>query len=378
MVCRLVGCSTVRHIDYAGVAVLSVALFCLTFALIEGQKLGWTSTPIIGLFAGAAAGIGLFMVVERRVREPLMQLDLFRSRTFSAANITGTILSFGMMGIFFLLPLFLQSIMGFSAVKAGLVMTPLSAMVVVGAPFAGRLSDRIGSRWLIFGGMLLAAGGFLLMRTPMQLDTYWPSFVIPFMVTGLGIGLVMAPMTSAVMSSAPLEKAGAASGILSTMRQMGSVLGIAVMGAVLQNRAVAYIETAAEQKLAAIPLLPDEVKRRIVDSLGDSVANMSELQTGAGMGGLPAGAEDMLAQAPPEVVDIFRELFGRELLLQEFVQAMRTTVVIAVVVLLLGALVALVIRSHVAAPVHAPAGDGLEAGTEPLYEPSKPLPEAGK
>jgi EmrB/QacA subfamily drug resistance transporter len=370
--------SSSRHIDYAGVAVLSVALFCLTFALIEGQKLGWTSTPIIGLFAGAAAGIGLFMVVERRVREPLMQLDLFRSRTFSAANITGTILSFGMMGIFFLLPLFLQSIMGFSAVKAGLVMTPLSAMVVVGAPFAGRLSDRIGSRWLIFGGMLLAAGGFLLMRTPMQLDTYWPSFVIPFMVTGLGIGLVMAPMTSAVMSSAPLEKAGAASGILSTMRQMGSVLGIAVMGAVLQNRAVAYIETAAEQKLAAIPLLPDEVKRRIVDSLGDSVANMSELQTGAGMGGLPAGAEDMLAQAPPEVVDIFRELFGRELLLQEFVQAMRTTVVIAVVVLLLGALVALVIRSHVAAPVHAPAGDGLEAGTEPLYEPSKPLPEAGK
>jgi len=362
-----------RHIDFLGVAVLSAALFCLTFALIEGQKLGWTSPTILGLFAGAAVGIGVFILVERRVREPLMQLSLFRSRTFSAANITGAILSFGMMGIFFLLPLFLQAIMGFSAVKAGLIMTPLSAMVVVGAPFSGWLSDRIGSRWLIFCGMLLAAGGFMLMRTPMRLDTDWPSFVAPFMVTGLGIGLVMAPMTSAVMASAPPEKAGAASGVLSTMRQMGSVLGIAVMGAVLQNRAVSYIESAASEKLESAPFIPAGVRQQIIDTLGSSVSNMSELRSAGGLSGMPAGMEDMLAQAPPEAAGFFQELFGRELLLGEFAHAMRTTVLVAVFVLLAGAMVALLIRSHVARPTHAEGalGDGLELLAESATSPAE-------
>ena len=170
-----------------------------------------------------------------------MQLSLFRSRTFSAGNVTGLIVSFGMMGVFFLLPVFLQAILGYSAIRAGLVLTPLAAVVIVAAPTAGALSDRVGSRWLIFSGILVAAVGFVLTGRAMSLDATWFSLVVPFMVSGFGIGMVIPPMTSAVMGSAPTEKAGQASGVLSTMRQIGSVLGIAVMGAVLQNRAVANV-----------------------------------------------------------------------------------------------------------------------------------------
>jgi EmrB/QacA subfamily drug resistance transporter len=340
--------SSVRQIDYVGVSIISAALFALTFALVEGQNFGWTSPLILGLFAVAAAGLMVFVLVERRQEEPLIQLSLFRSRTFTTANISGLILTFGMMGVFFLLPIFLQAILGYSAIKAGLLMTPLAAVVVFAAPLAGWLSDRIGSRWLISGGMLIAAFGFYLTREAMSLDGGWEPLVVPFMVSGFGIGIVMAPMTSAVMASAPIEKAGSASGILSTMRQLGSVLGIAVMGAVLQNRAVAYIGDAVGARLDPLPLIPADVKAQIVDGATSAVTNMGEMQAAGGsMGEPPAAVKDLLAQASPQALDLLREIFSRDLIMGEFVRAMQTTFLVSMVVLLMGSVVALFIRSHV-------------------------------
>ena len=343
--------SSVRQIDYLGVAVISASLFALTFALIEGQNYGWTSGVILGLFAVFAVGIVTFVMVERVQVEPLMQLSLFRSRTFTTANISGLILTFGMMGVFFLLPIFFQAILGYSAIKAGLLMTPLAGVVVFAAPASGWLSDRIGSRWLISGGMLIAALGFFLTRQAMSLDGGWEPLVLPFMVSGFGIGIVMAPMTSAVMASAPVEKAGSASGVLSTMRQLGSVLGIAVMGAVLQNRAVAYLAQAASDKLDAVPSVPAAVKQQIVDAATAAVTNMGEMRAGGGsMGEPPAGIKDMMAQVPPQVADLVREIFSRDLIMGEFVRAMKTTFLASMIVLVVGSLVALLIRSHVAKP----------------------------
>ena len=357
-----------QKVDFPGVAVLSVALFSLTFALIEGQTYGWGSTAILALFATAAVGLALFILIERRVKYPLMQLSLFRSRTFSAANVTGMILSFGMMGMFFLLPLFFQAILGYSAIKTGLVMTPMSAAVVIAAPLSGWLSDRIGSRWLIFAGMLITAFGFFLMRGQMSLDTRWPSLVIPFVISGFGIGLVMAPMTSAVMSTAPQEKAGAASGILSTMRQLGSVMGIAVMGAVLQNRVVVYVEGSVAGKLAGVPFVPDAAKQQIIDAVGSSATNMGDMAYGGGGAPqTPAAIKDLLAQVPAgmvqQVTDFFKDIFSRATIMGEYVQAMQATFMVAIVVLLLGAAVALLIRNHVAERAEAAEeGSPKEAG----------------
>lgn len=343
---------SVKQIDYPGVAVLTASLFALTFALIEGQKYGWTSGLILGLFAGAVAGFIVFLWVQRRQVQPLMDLVLFKNRTFSVTNLIALLLSFGMMGVFFLLPVFLQAILGYSAVKAGLVMTPLAAIVIVASPTAGALSDRVGSKWLMFAGMLIAALGFYLTRRVMVTEGSWSSLVLPFVISGFGIGMVMPPSTSAVMGAVHQDKAGQASGVLSSVRQIGSVLGIAVMGAVLQNRAVAYIQSGIAAKLETAPFpLPPDVKERIIKAVGSSVVNMGEMRAGGGLGAaMPEGASDLLAQLPAgaadQAADFFRNLFDLDFIMSEFARAMRTTYLFSIALMVLGGLCALALRGH--------------------------------
>ncbi len=126
--------TAVESLDLPGVGLLSASLFCLTFALIEGQKFGWSSATILGLFAGALATFVAFFLWEHRVRQPLIDFSLFRSLNFSAGNATGLLLSAAMMGAFFTIPIFLQSVLGFSAIKAGLVMAPMSVVIIFAAP----------------------------------------------------------------------------------------------------------------------------------------------------------------------------------------------------------------------------------------------------
>jgi EmrB/QacA subfamily drug resistance transporter len=358
---------SVKQIDYPGVALLTASLFALTFALIEGQKYGWTSALILGLFAAAVVVFGVFAWVQRRQVQPLMELALFKNRTFSVTNAVALFLSFGMMGVLFLLPIFLQAILGYSAVKAGLVMTPLAAIVIVASPTSGTLSDRLGPKWLMFFGMLVAGTGFFLIRRVMVTDGSWSSLVLPFVVCGFGIGMVMPPSTSAVMGSVISENAGQASGVLSSVRQIGSVLGIAVMGAILQNRAVTYIQSAVAAKLEAAPFpLPATAKAQILDAVSSSVVNMGEMRAGGGMGTtMPPQFKEMLSQLPASAADqvtaFFKELFDPQFILGEFARAMRTTYVFSIVLMVLGGLFALALTSRPAptspAPVTEPPAD---------------------
>lgn len=261
-------------IDVPGV-VLSIALLAsLCYGLIEGPKLGWTDPMVLGLFGGAALALVAFVLWERRVREPIMDLRLFASPAFSAGNAAGAILMFGMLGMFFLLPVYLQAQLGYTAIQTGLTLTPLSAAILVAAPLAGRISDRIGSRWLVFSGMGIAAMA-VFWASFLPIGAGWQWLAAPLALAGLGMGLVMPSMTSAVMAVAPHGEEGAASGILSTMRQVGGVFGVAILGAIFATTMTASMIEAASQ----IPNLPAEAVPFVTGMIEDSGSQM-------GMGGM--------------------------------------------------------------------------------------------
>jgi EmrB/QacA subfamily drug resistance transporter len=325
--------TAVETLDLPGVGLISTSLFCLTFALVEGQRYGWTSALILGLFATAAIAFAFFYVRERRIHQPLIDFTLFRDRNFFAGNVTGLLLSAGMMGVFFTIPIFLQTVLGFSALRAGLVMSPMSVVIIFAAPAAGRLSDRLGSKWIVATGMFVLAFGIALMAglTPLQ-DQLMPTtssldLLVPFILAGIGIGLSIAPVTSAVMATAPLDRAGNASGVLSTTRQVGSLMGIAILGAVLQNR----IEANIREGVLAIQGMPEAVKQRIVAGM----ASLDQLRAGA-----PQGASQMPAQARQLMEGLFKGWFT---------DAINTTFVVGVAICLAGGVAALFLRSHVGA-----------------------------
>jgi EmrB/QacA subfamily drug resistance transporter len=317
--------NTRRHIDIPGVLIVSLALFCLTFALVEGQKYGWTSVTILSLFAVAAVSFIAFIFVELRTRIPLAQLRLFRGRTFSAGNFIGMIQSFGLIGVIFLLVLFLQIVLGFSALKAGLTLLPLPLAIIVVAPFAGRLTDIIGGRWILFAGTLITALGIYLM-SDLSGVTDWTNLVLPLAVSGVGMGLVMAPTTTVVMASTPVEESGMGAGILSTTRQIGSVLGLSVLGAVLQNQLVNNVSHALSQ----IPLIPDTIRSQIVSGLQS--------------GGIGVGSINVPGTIPDSLKAQLFALFK-----DQFAHSLTTTMRVAIVAILCGTIVSLAVSSSIKA-----------------------------
>jgi EmrB/QacA subfamily drug resistance transporter len=235
-----------RKIDWAGVVISGVGIFCLVFACIEGNRLGWTSPEIVGLFVASAILLGFFVWWERRVPDPIVKIELFQNRNFTVANIIAMVVSFGMLGIFFPMTLFLQEVLDFSPIKAGLTMTPMSLMILVGAPISGRLSDRIGTRWLLFSGTAIMALGILFIIRQTSTTTTQLSLAPALIVTGIGMGMSFSPMTAAAMRDVPPRVAGSASGVLNTTRNIGQVLGIAILGSVLQTRMAIHTADALE------------------------------------------------------------------------------------------------------------------------------------
>jgi EmrB/QacA subfamily drug resistance transporter len=224
-----------QRLDVPGLATSAIGLFALTYALIEANSYGWTSTRILALFAVAAIALAAFVLLERHQRAPMLDLTLFRDSTFTGANLTMLLVSLAMFGIFFFNSLFLQNILGYSATQTGAVFLPMTMLIILVAPWAGRYSDRVGSRWLVGGGMTLVSLCLVLFA---QLDagsTFWD--ILPGLVTGgLGMALVMTPTTAAAMGAVAVDKAGVGSAVLNSSRQVGGSLGIAVMGALVATQ----------------------------------------------------------------------------------------------------------------------------------------------
>jgi EmrB/QacA subfamily drug resistance transporter len=224
-----------RTIDYVGVVLLTVALTAFVLGLIEGNEWGCGSGREIALFVTGAVATVLFLVNESRVSAPVVDFDFFRSRNFVGANTVATIISFAMMGSFFFLAIYLQDLLGYSALETGVRFLPTTVVIVIVAPLAGRVADKIGSRWpMVLGLVITAISLYLFSR--MDVSTTYNDLLPAWILLGIGIGMTMSPMSTAAMNAVPVDKAGVASGTLQMFRMMGGTIGVAATGAIFQSK----------------------------------------------------------------------------------------------------------------------------------------------
>jgi EmrB/QacA subfamily drug resistance transporter len=233
-----------RRLDIPGLVTSALALFALTYALIEGSVKGWTSPLIIGAFALAAVAAGVFGAVEARSQNPMVDLAMFRRREFSGGTGTMMIWAFGILGIYFFTSLYLQEILGFSPTKAGLAFVPMALCVAVFAVLSPRIEARAGAHRTVAFGMLLMVIGLILFAR-LGLRVGYDSLLPGFMLFGAGAGLMNVPLTNAVMHTTPAARAGVASALLNASREVAGLLGITVIGAVLRTRESAALRAGA-------------------------------------------------------------------------------------------------------------------------------------
>jgi EmrB/QacA subfamily drug resistance transporter len=236
--------SRVQSVDLPGLVTSGAGLFALSYALIEGNAHGWASGEILGLFTAAAILLAAFVVVEMRQRVPMLDLSLFKIGAFTGANLVAMLVSLGMFGVFFFVSLYIQNILRYSPTQAGAMFLPMTLLIIVIAPIAGKASDRLGSRWLMGAGMAIVGASLLFYQRAGVHSDFWT--LLPAMLLGgVGMAMTMSPMTSAAMGAVPVDKAGVGSGVLNSFRQLGGALGIAVMGAIL----AAYVHAAPPSPL---------------------------------------------------------------------------------------------------------------------------------
>jgi EmrB/QacA subfamily drug resistance transporter len=221
-----------QALDPGGLVLSGVALFALTFGLIEGNNYGWGSVEIVSCFVVAAVCLAAFVLVELRQRLPMIDLKLFRNSTFAGANVVGLLVMLTMFGLLFFLSLYLQNVLRYSPIKTGATFLPMTLPLAFVQPIAGKVSDRIGARWPMAAGMGTLALACVLLSRVDESSSFW-SLVPGLVLAGAGMGVTMTPMTYAVLGSVGVDKSGVASGVLNTFRQTGGALGIAIMGAIL-------------------------------------------------------------------------------------------------------------------------------------------------
>lgn len=229
-----------RPVDVPGQVLVAAFLACLTYAIIEGPRDRWGSPEILGLFAACAVLLVAFALVERRSRAPLLDLRFFKSPPFSGAAIIAVACFLVFSGFLFLNTLYLQDARGASALAAGVMTLPATGIIALAAPTSGRVVARWGSRYPLVGsGTLIVVACVLLMRTTVT-TPYWV-LGVTYLVLGAGFGLANPPITNTAVSGMPMEQAGTAGAVASAARQIGNVLGVALMGALTSSRYLATV-----------------------------------------------------------------------------------------------------------------------------------------
>jgi predicted MFS family arabinose efflux permease len=238
--------TSTRHIDWVGFVSFSLSLFALVFALVRGNDDGWTSSTIVGLLALSVVLMLVFFVNESRSKDPMLDLSLFRKPTVVGVSIVAFSIAASIFAMFLYLTLYMQDDLGYAPFPAGVRFLPLTMLAFVVAPFAGRLTVRIRSSYMLGTGMLLIAIGLLLM-TRTHPDSSWAVLLPGFLVAGAGIGMVNPVLGSASVSVVQPQHSGMASGANNTFRQVGIATGIAILGAIFQSQIVSHTSAVLTQ-----------------------------------------------------------------------------------------------------------------------------------
>jgi EmrB/QacA subfamily drug resistance transporter len=320
-----------RGVDWLGVTTFSSALFLLVFGLIRGNAEGWGSSLIVVMLAAAVVLLALFFVVEVRQERPMLDLALFRKPTFAGASVVAFALSASMFAMFLYITLYIQNILGFSPLEAGLRFLPITLVSFFVAPVAGRLSARWPVRAFLSTGLVLVGTGLLLMGG-LSTSSRWTHLLVGFVLAGAGIGLINPPLAQTAVGVVPPARSGMGSGINNTFRQVGIATGIAGLGAIFQHQ----VQVKALDKLHAVQ--------------GVRPARLAEMISS---GEIPQAIQS----APPGPARGIVAAVARE----SFISGLNELFVIAAVIAFAGAVLAAVLvrqRDFVvtAAPEAAPAG----------------------
>jgi len=331
--------------DVVGIVVATAGLFAIVFGLIEGERYNWGQIESSSITIPEVIGLGvalmvLFVVWERFQTEPLVPLSLFADRNFAVANWIAAAISFGMLSMFLPFTIYLQSARGFSALVAGLTLAPMSLTSMFTAPFAGRMADRIGGKYILMTGIFLFTIGMASLAFVAGPESTWINFVVPAVVAGLGIGMTFAPMTTVAMRNISPRVAGSASAVLNTIRQLGAAIGSAVIGALLQNRLAVTLH---DQAVSHAGALPDAFRSQFIAAFSNVSSKGFEIGTGESGAQLPVNL-------PPSVAHQL-SVIAHDVFVSGYIDAMKQTFVLPIAFLLFTALTTLLIRRRQRAAV---------------------------
>jgi EmrB/QacA subfamily drug resistance transporter len=276
------------RVDWGGVITFSGALFLLVLALLRGNEEGWGSTLIVSLLAGAAALLAAFVAIERRVKEPMLPLGLFKRPAFTGVQIAAFAVSGSMFALFLYLTLYLQNYLELSPLEAGLRYLPITLASFFVAPIAGALLSRVPARVMLSIGLLGSGIGLLLM-SGIEAGDEWTTLLGGFLVAGAGVGLLNPVIADVALSVVPKEKSGMASGINDTFRQVGIAVGIAAWGAIFLGRG----ESEVRELAAGTPAATGDRPRELVEA--SSSGNLDQA-----LGAVPAGSRETVGDAARE------------------------------------------------------------------------------
>ncbi|GGN46502.1 DHA2 family efflux MFS transporter permease subunit [Streptomyces fuscichromogenes] len=319
-----------HRFDVTGVVLASAALLALCFGLQEGQRYGWNGM-IIGCIAAGAVLVAVFLLHQRsrQDREPLLPFAVFRDRNFTLMSLIAGLIAMSMLGLVLPLNLYLQSDLGMSALRAGLTLAPSPLVSMAVAPFAGRMSDRIGGKYVLMFGLVMYGCGIALVSRLAGPDSDWYTFTPALLVTGLGTGCLLAPLAAEAMRGVEPRLAGAASGVNNTIRQLGSVIGSAGIGALMQHELTSQVRSGARTRATALPASARDGFRTAF------VADDSRA----------AGARHVAASVPRELAATAGRL-AREVYADGYLAMVHTTMLLPVCALAVGLLACCAATSH--------------------------------
>jgi EmrB/QacA subfamily drug resistance transporter len=273
------------RLDWPGVATFASGLFLLVFGLLRGNAEGWASAEMIAVLGGSAVLLAAFVVIELVTAEPLLDVRLFRIPSFAGASAAAVAISAGLFAMLLYVVLYLQNVLGYSPLEAGLRLLPITLAAFFFAPLAAKLAERFPLRIFLGGGLALIGAGLLAMRG-LEAGSEWTALLVGFVLAGAGAGLVNPTLAEAAIGVVPRDGAGVATGINNTFRQVGIALGIAVLGILFQNQ----VETKLEASLATGPAALRPLSGQLAESVASGNASAAAARA-------PDGTEGFLAVA---------------------------------------------------------------------------------